>query len=54
MKYTQKEIKQNIDSLSDSLGLMKKERTDLSKRINSTKKQIEYWIDLDKSQLKMF
>ena len=54
MEYTQKEVKQNIDKLTDSMELMKKERTVLSQNINSTKKQIEYWIELDESQLKMF
>ena len=54
MKYTQKEINSFISSLSDSLDLMKKERTTLSQNINNAKKQIQYWENLDKSQLKMF
>ena len=54
MKYTVQEINNNINKLSDSLELLKKERTALSKQINETKKQIEHWESLDKSQLKMF
>ena len=54
MKYTPKEIRENVNKLSDLLEVSKLKRTDLSKQINETKKQIQYWLDLDESQLKMF
>ena len=52
--YTQKEILSNINKLQDEVELLKLKRTDISKRINELKKQVDYWKDLDISQIKMF
>ena len=52
--YTQKEILSNINRLQDEVELLKLKRTEISKRINELKKQIDYWKDLDISQIKMF
>jgi cell division septum initiation protein DivIVA len=52
--YTQKEVLQNINTLQDELDASKLKRTEVTKRINELKKQIQYWKDLDLSQLKMF
>jgi cell division septum initiation protein DivIVA len=52
--YTQKEVLQNINTLQDELDVSKLKRTEITKRINELKKQIQYWKDLDLSQLKMF
>ena len=54
MKYTQKEILKSIETLTNKLELLKLERTDLTKNINSVKKQIEDWIAFDESQTKLF
>lgn len=53
-QYTQKKIQKNIETLTNRMESLKLERTELSKSINSVKKQITYWIELDKSQLKLF
>lgn len=52
--YTQKEILSNINKLQDEVELLKLKRTEISKRVNELKKQIDYWKDLDVSQIKMF
>jgi hypothetical protein len=52
--YTQKEILSNINKLQDEVELLKLKRTEISKRINELKKQVDYWKDLDISQIKMF
>ena len=52
--YTQKEIESNINKLSDSIELKKKERTELSQHINNLKKQVKYWEDMQLTQYKMF
>lgn len=52
--YTQKEILSNINKLQDEVELLKLKRTELSKRVNELKKQIDYWKDLDISKIKMF
>lgn len=52
--YTQKEVLQNINTLQNELDVSKLKRTEITKRINELKKQIQYWRDLDLSQLKMF
>jgi len=54
VKYTQQEIELNISKLTNLLEQKKLDRTELTKTINETKKQIQYWLDLDKSQLKLF
>lgn len=53
-EYTQQEINSNINILSNELDTLKLKRTELSKQITHTKKQIIYWEELDKSQLKIF
>lgn len=52
--YTQKEVLQNIKTLQDEMDISKLKRTEISKRINELKKQIQHWKDLDLSQIKMF
>ena len=52
--YTQKEITENIEKLSNIIDDLKMQRTSITKSINNTKKQVLYWQELDKSQLKMF
>lgn len=52
--YTQKEISTNIEILTEKMEALKLNRTEISKQINSLKKQIEFWNSLDISQYKMF
>lgn len=52
--YTQKEVHSNINKLQDQVELLKLNRTDITKRINELKKQIDAWKELDLSQIKMF
>ena len=52
--YTQQEIDSNINILSTELDKLKGERLEKSRQITHTKKQIEYWQELDKKQYKMF
>lgn len=52
--YTQAEVNRNIETLTNKMELLKLERTELTQNINLTKKQVDYWLKLDKSQLKMF
>lgn len=52
--YTQKEISTNIEILTEKMEVLKLNRTEISKQINSLKKQIEFWNSLDISQYKMF
>ena len=47
MEYTQAEIQKNIEALTNKSELLKKQRTDLSQNINSIKKQIQGWLELD-------
>ena len=51
---TQKEIETNINLLEDKIYILKKERTVISRQINSYKKEVENWGNLDKAQTKMF
>lgn len=50
--YTQKEILSNINKLQDEVELLKIKRTEINERINELKKQVNYWKDLDISQIK--
>lgn len=52
--YAQKEVLQNIKVLQDEVYILKQNRSEINKRLNSLKKQIQYWEDLDLSQIKMF
>ena len=52
--YTQKEVHSNINKLQDQVELPKLNRSDITKRINELKKQIDAWKELDLSQIKMF
>lgn len=52
--YTQREVHSNINKLQDQVELLKLNRTDITKRINELKKQIDAWKELDLSQIKMF
>lgn len=54
MEYTQLEISKNIEELVNKMDSLKLNRTEITKNINSIKKQIEEWKKLDLSQLKMF
>ena len=53
-KYSQSEIDTNINTLENEIEGLKLHRTELSQSINSKKKQILSWKELDLSQLKMF
>ena len=53
-RYTDKEIEKNIDVLTKKMEKLQLERTEMTKNINSTKKQIQFWEELDKRQLKIF
>ena len=53
-KYTEKEIQYNIDTLSNRLESLRRNRTKISQEINQVKKQIVSWEELDDSQFKMF
>lgn len=53
MNYTQKEVIENIETLSNRIDELKRARTELTKNINSMKKQVEKWQDLDLSQTKL-
>jgi len=52
--YTQKEVLHNIKVLQDEVYILKQNRSEINKRLDSLKKQIQYWEDLDLSQIKMF
>ena len=52
--YTQKEILSNISKLQDEVELLKLKRTEITKRINVLKKQVDYWAELDISQTRIF
>jgi len=52
--YTQKDVDSNINILSNQLDDLKLKRTELSKQITHTQKQILMWEGLDKRQNKMF
>ena len=52
--YTQKEIIHNIDVLTNSIESLKLDRTSITKSINSLKKQVKTWEELNENQYKMF
>jgi flagellar capping protein FliD len=52
--YTQKEIIHNIDVLTNSIDSLKLDRTSITKSINSLKKQVKTWEELNENQYKMF
>lgn len=54
IKYTKEEISLNLDKVNNIIDSLKAKRTDITKDINQAKKQLKYWEDLDKSQLKLF
>lgn len=53
-KYTQQEVFRNIRTLEKRKEELISQRKELNVAILSTKKQIEYWNELDLSQLKIF
>jgi hypothetical protein len=53
-KYSQEEIRLNIEMLSNKLDSLNKEKSSLNKRISSIKSQMLDWKKLDHRQLKMF
>lgn len=53
-KYTQQEVLRNIITLEKRKEELTQQRKELNIAILSTKKQIEYWNELDLSQLKIF
>lgn len=53
-KYTPEEVEKNISELTKREEILKDQRTVITKDINSVKKQIKYWEELDQSQIKMF
>jgi hypothetical protein len=52
--YTQDEVLKNINTHQKKLDQLVLSRKELNKDISSVKKQIIYWTELDKSQIKMF
>ena len=54
LNYSQKEVNENIARLTNILEDKKLKRSELTKEINLKKKQINYWLELDKSQIKLF
>lgn len=53
-KYTQEEIERNVKHLENEIYTLKLKRTEISQNINSLKKQVETWLNLDKTQTKLF
>ena len=53
-RYTDAEINKNIETLTKKMERLQLDRTDITKNINSVKKQIQFWQELDKRQLKIF
>jgi len=54
MKYTQKEIDSNINKLTVMLDNLILERKGLNEQMRDIKKNIQFYEDLDCSQLKAF
>ena len=52
--YTQEEIDSKINILETDIDSLKAKRTDISKEINSKKKQVLVWSEFDIAQFKMF
>jgi hypothetical protein len=52
--YTEKEIRYNIETLTEKLQGLKMVRTEISQEINQVTKQIVAWEELDNNQFKMF
>tara|TARA_R110000787_G_scaffold245522_1_gene351332 strand:- start:464 stop:661 length:198 start_codon:yes stop_codon:yes gene_type:complete len=52
--YTFKEVQKSIDTLTEKMELIKLQRSELTKNINTLNKQIKNWQELDQSQFKMF
>jgi hypothetical protein len=52
--YTQDEVLKNINTHQKKLDQLVLSRKELNKDISNVKKQIIYWTELDKSQIKMF
>jgi len=52
--YTNKEIQENIDKLTNRIDRLKSERTNIGQEINKLKKQVVEWELLDLSQIKLF
>jgi len=53
-KYTQKEITHNINYYNRRKEDLENERKEINKEIRRVKESIEYWKELDISQLKIF
>lgn len=54
MKYTQREVQLNVESLTNKMELLKLQKTEITQNINSIKKQIMEWEQLNLSQTKLF
>jgi hypothetical protein len=52
-KYTQKEVGKNIEILEGKISELKLKRTEITLEINSNKKQVASWKELDLRQLKL-
>lgn len=52
--YTQKEIEEKISTLTNIEETLVAKRSQLTKDINTIRKQKEYWKELDKKQYKLF
>ncbi len=53
-KYTQKEISHNINFYLSKQEGLNNERKEINKELRRVREAIDYWIDLDISQLKIF
>jgi hypothetical protein len=53
-KYTQQEVMSNISKLNKIESDLILQRKELNRQLLEIRKQIEYWKDLDLSQLKIF
>ena len=53
-KYTQHEIDSSIYQLENNIKELESQRTELSQEINTNKKQVLAWRELDLNQIKLF
>jgi hypothetical protein len=54
IEYSQEEIIKNISYFNSTEEKLSLERKELNKRILAIKKQKEFWLEFNKSQLKLF
>jgi hypothetical protein len=54
IEYSQEEIIKNISYFSSTEDKLSLERKELNKKILTVRKQKEFWLQFNKSQLKLF